>query len=429
MSEENYSREQNYTRAQNYPAEDTIDLADLIRIYIKKWLFLGLISMAVGVVILFGLKFFYNNNVRKWTVNFEFEFPGIENNLYPDGTSFKYQDFVSRDVIEKAIASDTNKFGSYTVDEVAKNISVKMNYEEDKDKQKVFNGIYTYELKQSYFKSDERAGEFAEALLQALADEISVQADRVYYHAYLDSFDDADTFQTMLDYLVKQKEYVDTKYDTWIEAYGEQYAVEGVTLSKYKQNALMALSDKEYNALDYELKTCQYVYSKAEDEEKVSKYQIQILNEEYEDNAKKISGLTEALENLRKDDNSTGDITGKPNETYYYETIAAYTERQVDIEREIEKINTKISNMGASKEVAAYYAKISAVRKKLDKQATILETKIAPAIYNEKTIYNIGKMDSVGGFSSVLGAILGFVFTYFVVGFLVFIMEGDKKKA
>lgn len=412
--------------------EDVIDLADLFRTYVKKWHVPFVISFVVAVLVFAFLSFFYNKGQRNMSSTFAFEYPGIESGFYPDGTTFNYTDLVSADNITGAVALDTTRFAGLDAEELIKSgsVSVKENYTENKDKEKIFNGTYTITLHNSSFNSKEQAKAFAEALLENVKRKISNQANQVNYHTYLDSYTSADTFEDKLAFLKAQQNYLTGKYTEWIEAYGEQYTVAGKTLVRYKEDANLALSTTTYNSLSYELKKRQYVYQKEDDQELVCKLQIELLNDEYEDNAKKIDSLAAALAKLREGEVvQPSDITGASNETAYYEKIAELTERQVDIEREITNLNTKIKNINLTTEVNTYLAKMDAVAAKLDTQTTVLEKTVAPALYSEKTVYNFRSgFTTSGGFSSVVGAGVAFVVMYLVVGFFVFIMKDDEEK-
>ena len=428
MSENNNVNNNNVNRV-NYQ-EDTIDLLDLMVTYVKKWKLLGIVSAVCAVLVFCFLSFFYNKGQRNMSADYEFEFTGIESGYYPDGTTFKYTDFVSYENIADAIASDTEKFGKLDADKLFNDgaVSVKKNFDEDKDKQKIFNGTYNIKLHNNSFQSGEQARDFAEALLASVKDDIYQNANKVYYHTYLDSFALADTFEAKLLYLKAQRDYITGMYATWIESYGEQYVIDGKTLVRYMEDAELAMSDEAYSALDYELQKKQYVYDRTDEQRLVCQLRIELLNDEYEDNGKKIDELTIALNKLREGEVSgTSDLTGQTNEKYYYDTIASLTERQVDIEREIANINIKINNMNNNTEADAYLQKMNVVYDKLDAQTVILEKTVAPAVYNEKTVYNfLTSFETNGGFSSVMGAGVAFILVYIVVGFFAFIMKEKK---
>lgn len=424
MSESNNQRPDYY--------EDTIDLADLFRTYVKKWQLPFVLSAVFAVLVFVFLSFFYNKGQRNMTANFVFEFPGIENGFYPDGTTFKYTDITSAENITGAVELIREQYPSLSAEQLIKNgaVSVKENFNENKDKEKIFNGIYTVTIHNSAFSGDGQAKAFANALLENIKRKISMQANQVYYHTYLDSYASADTFEDKLAFLRAQQNYLNNQYSEWMESYGEQYAVSGKTLARYKEDVSLAMSATTYNALNYELKKRQYVYLKGDDQELVCKLQIELLNDEYEDNTKKIDSLATALAKLREGEVvQPSDITGASNETYYYEKIAELTERQIDIEREITNLNTKIENINMTVEVSAYLAKLDAVADKLDAQTTIMEKTFAPALYSEKTVYSFrSKFTTTGGFSSVIGAGAAFVVIYLIVGFFVFIMKSDDEK-
>ena len=190
----------------------------------------------------------------------------------------------------------------------------------------------------------------------------------------------------------------------------------------------MALPEMEYSVINNELIKKQYVYKMTDDAEQECKIQIEILNDEYDDNQKKIDGLVEALRVLREGDSTTrSDITlDKSNETRYYETVAELTERQIDIEREIINLNTKIENINNSSSSVVFNEKLDKISEQLEQQATIAEKNIAKYLYSEKTVYNIiSGILLNGGRSAGVSAIIVFVFVYLISGFIWYVMKRE----
>lgn len=430
------SEKENVSLSKNEESYGEIDLADLIRIYIHKWLLLCIVSAIAAVAVFLVISLFVNKSSRRQSIEFELFYPDIESGLYPDGTTFLYQEITSEEFITKAISSDFTKFGHLNTSSLVKGsaISIKRETITDKDGNVEQTNRYTLTVNPAFFSNSDEIEQFLNALVDIVTDKIQSSASSVYYNVYLDSFNNSDTFQNKLELLKTQKEYISKRYEEWIESYGEQYTVADVKLSRYFENANQAFSDKEYNSLNYELQKRQYVFNKGEDEELVCTLQIEILNDEFEDNKKKIQGLTEALEALRAGEKtSQSDLSGKSNETYYYEKIAEYTERQVDIEREITNLETQIANMSLVSETKKFNDKLEKVYESLLSQTQTLEQVVAPAIYKEKTsaIFDSTGFVTSGTKSAPLFAAIAFVGVYLVTGFIMLIIgeEDQKKKA
>lgn len=415
-------------------SEEVIDLSDLIRIYVHKWLFLCIVSGVAAIAVFLFISVFVNKSSRRQSISFELNYPEMEKGLYPDGTTFVYQDIVSEEFISKAIQSNFTEFGHLDVTEMVKNNAITIQRKTVKDKdgnETEVKGKFIFTVKSSFFKKSSEIEAFLTALANVTTEKIKTSASTVYYKLYLDSFDNADTFQSKLSLLKTQKEYISLRYSTWIEAFGEQYSVANTTLSRYLENVNLAFSSKEYDALNYELQKRQYVFNKGEDEELVCRLQIEILNDEFEDNKKKIQGLTEALAALREGEKSSpSDISGKSNESYYYEQIASYTERQVDIEREITKLEIQIENMSLVDETKKYNDKLIKVYNNLVEQTNTLEQVVVPAVYAEKTsaIFDSTGLITSGEKSATLFAAIAFIGIYLVTGFIILIIGSEDKK-
>ncbi len=407
-----------------------IDLVKLIMIYVKKWLLLGIMSAAVAILVFAAMTFFVNRNARKYTISFNFEFPNIETGRYPNGTEYSYMDFIKEDHINYVIENNP-EFGNIDVSKVQDNLFVDIG-KETVDGAEVLNGKIVFTGKAKFFSDSDQFRSFTKALVQYIVDSIREMpiTENYYYYYYLDAFDSASNFRMKLDYLLSQKTTMLGKYKEWSEKYGEQYAVDDHSLAYYSTQLENAFPQKNYNDLNYELEKNQYSLKTDNDEVDIANIQIGLLEDEKEDNEKKIAELTAALESLRASEkNSTSDITGKSNEANYYDSIAKYTERQVDIDREIKNLNIKIKNMTASAETAAYNNKLNAVRSTLGAQTDVL-SKVAAKILYDKTnaTFDMSTFDTIGTKSSVLFAGAAFVVVYIMAGFIVFIIESDKER-
>ncbi len=432
----------------NEYGDTEIDLVQLLLVYIKKWWLLGLLSLVAAVAVFFVVSKVINKNSRTFEITYTFSFPEIdkkkvvkekdeevqnERDLYPDGTTYTIYDILNAEVINTAISSNVTKFGSFKAEEIPNVLFVSQEYEENAQKEKLNTGRLILKGSAAYFGDTETFQLFTKALLDAEAQKIKDMSQNLYYFTYLDSYDRADTFKNKLAYLKKQKEYIKSFYDSWIENYGQQYTAD-YPIIRYSEDMESAFSEDDYNKLTYELAKRQYTYNADVDEATTLKISIEILNDEHEDNQKKIEGLVAALEELRKTDSgatTTDPTTGKTNETTYYDTIAKLTQRQVDIERQIDEIQTQIDNINATTATKQYLAKLDEVRATLAEQTNILR-KVANMVYTDKTeyIFDLGSFKVDGTKSAPLFAAVAFIAVYLIAGFIIFAIESyeDNKK-
>ncbi len=416
-----------------YREYNELDLGELICVYVRKWLKLGLISAAVAILAYLFISFVYNKSNTRYEANFNFSFPGSENSCYPDGTTFSFQDFASESYIRKAVESNPD-FAKLDVENMVDNHAVKVAQasRELKDGTIEYLENYTISVNARYFENRKQAEAFAHALIVAGVERIETSSATVYYKRYLDSFDKADTFEDKLESLKLQEEYLQETYESWIKDYGEQYPIGDNKLSYYAESANLSFTEKAYNALFYELKQRRYSLDGSDEEKNNCLIQIEVLQAEYEDNDKKLQGLINVLETLNKDEiiTTTDIVNGTTSESSYYEKIAEYIERQVDIEREIEGLEKQIENIKMTSEANAFAEKLESVKGRLLEATSVLEQKVAPTVYSEKSeaVWDSKGMVSDGGMSAVLIAGVVFVLMYIVVGFFEFVLQNDKKK-
>ncbi len=415
-----------------YPQNNVyeIDLVKLIMVYVKKWLLLGIMSAAVAILVFAAMTFYVNRNARKYTISFNFDFPKIETGRYPNGAEYNYLDFIKEDHINYVIEKNPDLFGNLDASKVQDNLFVDIE-KETVDGVEKWNGRIVFTGKAKFFSDSDQFRSFTKALVQYIVDSIrEMPITDNYYYYYLDAFDSANSFRMKLDYLKSQKDTILGKYTEWSQKYGDQYIAGDHSLAYYLTQVENSFSEKDYEDLNYELEKNQYSLKTDDDEVEIVKIQIGLLEDEKEDNEKKIAELIAALENLRASERySTSDITGKSNELYYYDSIAKYTERQVDIDREIKNLNIKIKNMTAAAETAAFNNKLLAVRSTLGTQSETL-AKVAAKVLYDKTnaTFDMSTFETFGTKSSVLFAGAAFVVVYIMVGFIVFIVESDKER-
>ena len=433
----------------NEYGETEIDLVQLLLVYVKKWWLLGIISLVAAVAVFFVVSKVLNKKSRTYEITYTFSFPEIdkkkvakekddeiqnERDLYPDGTTYTIYDILNADIINVAINSNVEAFKTFKAEEIPSVLFVSQEYEENAQKEKLNTGRLVLKGQASYFIDAETFQKFTKALLEAEGKKIKDMSQNLYYFTYLDSYDKADTFKAKLAYLKKQKEYIKSFYDTWIENYGQQYTAD-YPIIRYSEDMESAFSQDDYDKLSYELAKRQYTFDAASDEATTLRISIEILSDEHDDNSKKIENLVKALEELRKSDpgsSTTDPTTGKTNESAYYDTIAKLTQRQVDIERQIDDIETQIKNITAKAATDQYIAKLDAVRATLADQTNILR-KVANLVYTDKTeyIFDLGSFKIDGTKSAPLFAAVAFFAVYFIAGFIIFVVgtyEENRKR-
>ena len=410
--------------------ETAIDLLDLFMVYIKKWWLLGIISLACAVIVFLGIKLYINKNSERWTINAEIGFPGAGEWKYPDGSPFTANDFISAGNINEVLESN-EAFASLKAENIREGLSVTRGFEIDKDNVKVWNNSYNFSVKAKAFSSEDQALQFLNALVKNVEDKFFKNLKETTYDSYLIVYDASKTFEDKLTSLNDEKNYIISLYDGWIESYGNSYKVNASTLKTLRENVNAAFSNTDFTNLDQELNQRQYVYlsgSEQKDEEQKILINIETLQDQHEDNEKKMEQLYGALETLRKSEISgTADSSGKSNETLFYEEIARIAEEQVDIERKIHDMTVRMNNINLRDDSNAFEAKLDSVRTNLSEQAEIV-SQAAISICNSNTFHVFDNAFTSNAKSAALYSVVAFILAYLATGFIIFIIETQKKR-
>lgn len=407
---------------------DTIDLADFLRTYFRKWKILLPISIVFALLAFVFLVKFYNPGRKRIHVNFVFNFPEISTGYYPNGTTYDYSDFTSLQNLTEVIAKDNVTFNKLDAQTLFSHqaIQIKPAYLQDKEGT-ILEYQYQIDLKASYFNNNEQANKFVLALIENIREKIKLQSEKMYYRTYLDSYSAASSFENKLQFLGEQQDLLLERYDSWIKSYGGQYQSGAKNLSRYREDVALALTSEALTKLRNEYLQKLYVFTNSADAKYDGQIEMDTTKDELEDLDKKIDGLVLALSKLREGEViKSADITTTSNESYYYETIAQLTERKVELERKIKNLEKLIQDADNRAESQAYASKLDSYYDKLLEQTVLLEGTVAPALYNEKTFYALRSgFTSSGEFSPYIGAIAMFILAYLGFGFLIFLMSSD----
>lgn len=401
--------------------ESGMTLGEIFKvIFKKKWLLLA-ITLGVAIVGTLFINFVISKNQIEYKSEFTLSYPGIGNAAYPDGTPFSYGDIVS--IENLAAVKDSNKdFADVDISSMAEknDISVKESTR-TVNNEEVATGKYTLTVKSKYFPDAGTAKNFVTALVSYPVEYAKSAAEKFDYTANLRSYLSSNAYGTQLDYLVAQINMLTSGYDSLIGQYGGMFEADGKQLNAYRSEITQYFNNNKINTLYTELDDKGYV--KDTDYLYTVNQEIRALEIEQEYNKTKI-------ENLKTELTALVEIYGNSSSavvTYesFNSRIAALTERNVDIDRELEILDNYIKNNSEGTSVDS--AERNAFEAKLDKyykaltDFTTTYTSVNKSVYHSVsrvTFTDASVITSEGGISLII-TVIGTLLGGFVVGCIV----------
>lgn len=402
--------------------EDGLSLGEIFHVlFIKKWLLLAitLIVMLIGVIF---VQFLYNPGKVEYQSTFEIKFPDAfkveddDTRHYPDGTEFLYQELISLENLKKAQAKDES-FSSIDVEKMKKNNGISIQeYEATINNEPVKLQIYSIYILKSYFKSDEQAADFFQALINIPVETILEKSKSIDYDRFLKQFELLDDYAAQMDILINQKNLIIQNYDQLIKNYSTAHTVtlkDGTTksISEAQSDIEGYFTRYDLEAMKSEVELNGYVYPNSEFLINVQN-RLADLERELEKNNRKLESLQEQIKNISGEEGQTIIIQGLVSE------ISKVTEQNAEIETAIKDYNRYLN---ASKE-PGYAEKLANFETRLNSHYAKLQefTELYSAFNNEiyeinaKALISAGSVVVENGGFNVLIALVIFL----VVGFV-----------
>lgn len=399
--------------------EEGLSLGEIFRVIFKKiWWVVG-ITLSVAAVTVLCIILLVNNLNSSYRMDYTLEFPGYENMRYPDGTSYRYQRVVSLEELERVKETD-EAFASINVEKMYQQNDISITVDTE-NKSSAF-GYYTLTVKSGYFANSDVATRFLVALASTPIAYINDVVQNADYGFYLQSCENATTYEDKIIHLANQRKYLVNKYSELILTYGESYRYEDKTLSAYVGEVMQKFSEATEKMLSAELKANGYVFDKTAYTSEAT-IKIAANNIKIEENEKVIDAL-EALP-------SVSEAQAKRIVTLTEENAVLAQENE-----EIERILLKLDEeSGAYKEGnTGFAARLEGYRTALS-QLTAVYQSVCSFIYETESDirfdqYTADTMGTINPIVSVgLGVVLGFVVACVAVGIKELPKYAKQKKA
>ena len=409
--------------------EKGISLGEIFRIVLKKiWLVLG-VSALVAILAVLIVHFALNPAASVYKMDFRIIYPLSTTEKYPDGTPFYYDDIISKESLERAKATDSEKFASIDADSIIKGDKITISAEtETVNGVKTLTGRYTIRLLGGAVTDRRTAEAFITAIAGLLVTDIQEKAQNVDFSTDEATYKSA-SFQERLTLLSGIKNRLINEYNQWINLYRETYPVdlgeEGkVTLSNLKSE-VSSTFETTLAQLNAEFKF--YCLDQIDlaraggDLKKAVENARDMLEKRREQNQAVIDDLMEKLEELNASFNKDGSgntiVVG--DTSGFAELLAQYTKDNTEISTSLERLTYENAKK-YEEQLNDQYDRLTGLAEKL--------TKVTASIYKSDTrvLFDLQTASVSGKTSIIIAAVAGFVLSFLVCS--VAVCAADRRK-
>lgn len=377
--------------------EEGISFGELFRVIFKRGWILAVVTLAVTVIAIVSVAFFVNSNKKEYRIDYSMTFPGYENLRYPDGTAFRHQEIISLETLN-AVKNSDEAFSSVDTEKMSEQNDIMIiSQTTEVSGSRIPTGNYTLTVKASYFSSAEAASSFLRKLAYVPVDYIQSVVENASYDFNLTAYNSVTTYESKIEYLAAQREFLADKYSELIIKYGESYRYEGRSISEYSASASLQFAKTAEKMLLTELDVNGYVYDK-DSFKATAALQTAALQREKTENEKTLTALrAELAETPTLAEGKLGD------------EVASLLKRNVQIDTELETIRKTLENLG-DKDSTAFDTRLTGYYNNL-KSATETYHKVVAFIYDRESdvIFDTNKAIVQGGTSLILAAVGGLV--------------------
>lgn len=236
--------------------EDGISLGDIFKILWKRKILIAVITGVILILFMVLILFVYNPSKTVYTATVEFSFSGSENGKYPSGKAFIYKNIVSKENLEKVIASD-EKYASFDAEDLYKKDKINISLlASDTTAEK---NTYTIVVKNVGRKDESLVADFVEALMNQAYAEVIADISDIDYVSTVEKYQDYQVYETAIAFLQRQKTFLEDSYTSLISDYSSTYTVNGKNLQQYKDEIDIYFSTVSLDLLLVEAETNHYI--------------------------------------------------------------------------------------------------------------------------------------------------------------------------
>ncbi len=399
--------------------ENGVSIAEIFKvIFHRVWWVVG-VTVAALIAGILIVQFWYNRTVQTYTISYTIDFPGILDNVYPDGTIYRYSSVISPDVLNEIVEGD-EQFSGIDVQDMVEDDGIQIStttvYSDESDTTTATN-YYSLTVSAKYFSSSTQAAAFMRAVAGYPVTKVNTIIAQTVNNTYLTIYGTATSFEAKIDALANQRDYLIEKYDELIENMSGEYVIEGKTLTEYRTEVADIFDENAQEEVTSILLANNYVLA-YEQYADTAEAKIDYLKKQIQTNDAIIQALQEAMK--------SGIYDLEP----YNALIAEYTIANAELKNQITEIENTLSWIeGESRD-----EDIESFTAVLDDYCDMLNTavqtyKTVSQIYYEEmcdVTYMANSITAEGGLNLALAAIVGAVIGFIAVCIIICIIDMPK---
>ena len=414
--------------------KEGISIGDIFKRIWHAKITLGVTFAAVLVLGVVGIHYLYTKPNQVYSGSVTYQFRGASEGLYPNGTTFDYRSLIESSTLQ-TVKSSNSEYANIDIQSMIDKNAIKVeqaitNVYNDAGEEvpTVLPNYITLTCSASYFDSEAQAKSFLQDVLEAPNTLANSLYDAIVYNQNLELASTALTYEDQYDYLIKQRDLIDSNYSELISTFGESAFIGADSTTTVSQElTIIRQFFTQYNLanLQSEARLNGYVKSNQPTEIDKLKNELNRLVHEYNLNQTKIDNLQTQWKEMLT--NAAGSvIISSPND--FITSIHNLTTTNTDLYDSIETIANKlgaqlsggngvkleVSNEPSSayseapktyvETLAAITNQLASYTDQLKTTTTYLYTTYAKPIYTLPSVFELG-----GGLNIILNGAISFV--------------------
>ncbi len=235
----------------------------------RKWIILAvtLAALIVGTLI---IELAVNPARITYQMYFTMEYPG-KSSVYPDGTTFRFQDMVSLEYMQ-AVKDSDEQFANIDVEKISENDGVTINStsvlkDDDTSSSSLTTNEKLYEYwfvaEAKYFPDADTANAFLRALAAYPAEYTKTSLEKVSFTKNLLSYDSDSVkrYEEKLNILNNQYNYLVGQYEALISSFGDNLVINEKSLSVWLNELQTAYGSYDRESLNDRLSRYGYTFT------------------------------------------------------------------------------------------------------------------------------------------------------------------------
>lgn len=438
---------------EDFEREEGVSILALLKVMFGRKLLLLIVSVASAITLFLAIQFGLNTLKQVYKASFSFSDPQMIEGFYVDGSGFNYNSLITRENLQ-SIKDSNDLYKSINLDDLFENNGITISVEEvySLDETTLRSQTYTLKTNKRYYSSAKQARSFIKDIIETSTRTNREKAQNLFYGSNLDAYENAETLDSKVYYLMSQYNYINNRYKTLKETYKDVVVKStNKSLTSYQNdfNAAFYLNDYSVESLNSSLVNNVYVLDYADNEDlyrdnyttyktMYDKNQMTINNasETLALLVEKLKVNSEALEPVSKESinlitsleqtilNATIENSDYASKIVYYANVLGLYSDNPDDENYSENYHPRATQA----ESEAFLTKLDASKEKLEEYTEIFRNVEAEVLTtNNNVYYSYNNIVVVSGGLQLVYAIIVSVVLGLMIGCCVNLIVDFKK--